>query len=343
MPPKLTTDPTLGTTSSVGRYFGLVSTLPSVVLAAWLYLLVTGGAFEASGPSRGALEDLGPQHHPGAAMAAVAAALALAVVTHPIQFTVVQLMEGYWGSGRAARAAREWFTVRQLRTVAAAARLREEADHAKRDLPTGKSTRQYVSVMTLRDEPVQVRAALHWQGLLDATADFEQRLPDPPLHAMPTRLGNTLRKHEIAAGRAVELPLINWATHIGMVARPEHGAYIADQRTQLDMAVRISAMGAIATLLTFGCLWDDRGSVFVTLIPYFVTWISYRGAIVSADSYGLALRAWVDLNRFRLYKELGLPRLTTTGEERQQNIALDDLRIGSQLYESVLDPDRDSD
>jgi hypothetical protein len=83
--------------------------------------------------------------------------------------------------------------------------------------------------------------------------------------------------------------------------------------------------------------------VFLTLIPYFVTWISYRGAIVSADSYGLALRAWVDLNRFRLYKELGLPRLTTTAAERQQNIALDDLRIGSPLYESFLDPDRDSD
>ncbi len=56
-----------------------------------------------------------------------------------------------------------------------------------------------------------------------------------------------------------------------------------------------------------------------SFIPYVAGWMSlYRGAVVAANGYGAALRAWVDLNRFRLYEDLGLPAPTDVVGERKQ-------------------------
>ena len=51
MPGALTSDPTLGTGSVVGRYFGIVSTIPSVLFAGWIYVLLAAGARSPEGPS----------------------------------------------------------------------------------------------------------------------------------------------------------------------------------------------------------------------------------------------------------------------------------------------------
>lgn len=341
----MTTDPTLGTTGSVGKYFGLVSTLPSVVLATWVYLLLASGAWAAT-PSLGTLTTNNPFDHGGAILATVAFALAVAVVSHPMQFVLVQLLEGYWGSSALGRRAYTAMVTRQVAVRAQADEFTETSHrvHEQLEREAAESevevsdTDEYLAGAAFRDHPHLGRLAIERQALAASAQSILARFPEQRTAILPTRLGNMLRRHEMLAGAAVKLPVLDWATHLGMVTPTDQAAYINDQRTQLDLAVRTTAMGAVAAIFTFALLWDEKGWVLLTLVPYFVMWLGYRGAVTSADGYGRALRAWVDLNRFRLYEALGLPRVANTSAERLQNVELDDLMRGSVQFNTVLDP-----
>jgi hypothetical protein len=53
-----------------------------------------------------------------------------------------------------------------------------------------------------------------------------------------------------------------------------------------------------------------------------LAYLSYRGAVVVAGSYGTAVAVVIELNRFRLYERLRLPMPADTDEERRQNALL---------------------
>jgi len=92
---------------TIGRYFTVVSFLPSVPFVAYVVLLVRSGAW-------------GGNVHFGQALAKVDAvdglflaigSLVFAMAVHPPQFAIVQAFEGYWGdSGPAARVGRGAFS-----------------------------------------------------------------------------------------------------------------------------------------------------------------------------------------------------------------------------------------
>lgn len=84
------------------------------------------------------------------------------------------------------------------------------------------------------------------------------------------------------AGASYNLPILSFATHIAMIADPAHTAYVQDQRNQLDLAARMSAMAIIATAITCLAMWSDGTWLLTALIPYTAAWLSYRGAITSA-------------------------------------------------------------
>lgn len=318
MPAGIGTDPALGTTSVVGRYFGLVSTIPSVLLAAWVYLILACGAATGE-PSIAQLAEHSPLAHPGYLAAAVALALLFAFVGHPLQFTLVQLMEGYWGKSRLARNLGEDLTLRQLARLGRARSLADRGEDLEESLPTVANLSQHLNARALFEQPQTAREAVRSQLMRNAAGIAVSRYPSEPIHVMPTALGNTLRRHELLAGAAVGLPVLSWATHIGLVADPTHSRYLNDQRTQMDLAARMCASSAIAALVTFTLLWNNDWWALITLAPYAVTWLSYQGAVVSADSYGAALRAWVDLNRFKLYDALGLEPAKSIEAENARN------------------------
>jgi hypothetical protein len=119
-----------------------------------------------------------------------------------------------------------------------------------------------------------------------------------------------------------------------MVADPAHTAYVQDQRSQLDLAVRMTAMGLMASVITVALLWMHGAWLLLALVPYTAARVSYRGALASANSYGLALIAWVNLNRFRLYDALKLPEVGNAAAERAQNKMLDNLILGHTAYDA---------
>ena len=89
---------------TIGRYFSVVSLIPSALLVVWIFLLVTSGAWSGSpNPSRSlqALGELGV----GGSVGLVLAAIALGLLLHPVQYGMVQVLEGYWGAGSSGRRA----------------------------------------------------------------------------------------------------------------------------------------------------------------------------------------------------------------------------------------------
>ncbi len=328
-------DPTLGTGASIGRYFSVVSVVPSVILVGWIYALVAAGAL-SDGPTLKQLVDNNPIAQPWYAAAALAGAVGLAVVGHPIQFALVQFFEGYWPDSRLARGIRTKMVMGHLRRVQLAHSRLDEARRRRAALPQPDSgdLNEYLGPKGLTTHESAARELVDTQAVMDSWQRTAGAYPSNGLATLPTMLGNTLRKHELEAGAAFHLPILKWATHVSMVADPAHTRYVNDQRTQVDLAVRVSAFAYIAAAITFVLLWAKGWPVLLALVPYLAGYVAYRGAVVAANGYGAALRAWVDLNRFRVYDQLGMPVPADSNAERAQNDSLEDLLLGQDVYKS---------
>jgi hypothetical protein len=149
--------------------------------------------------------------------------------------------------------------------------------------------------------------------------------PDKPDLIMPTRLGNVLRFYEMAAGAPYGLDAIKVMPYLARVAPPDDMDYVNDQRSNLDLAVRLSLVSAIALVLSLALLWRYGLWMLVALVPYTLAILSYRGAVVAAAAYGEAFAAVIALNRFALYERLHLPLPRTMPEEQGRNGSLRDV------------------
>lgn len=292
-------DPALGTSSTIGRYFGLVSAVPTLLLTAYLFLLVGSGAWIRRPDLAAGLEILQSPTWAGA-FGLLGAALAAALILHTVQFAIVQFLEGYWGGNpvmRFLRAARIAAHVnRQER-----ARRRAVAAHAEQRA-TAPGTFSHLRAKVDHEEAISVRSA------------YPERTS-----VLPTRLGNLLRRHEKNAGRGYDIDILRQATHLMLVAPPHHVEYVNDQRIALDLAVRLCASGIIATVATVVVMWPWDVWLLLALVPYAAAYVSYRGALIVAQHYGAALSALVDLNRFRMYEAMHLTLPADTAAERELN------------------------
>lgn len=330
----IASDPTLGTTSTIGRYFGIVSVVPSVFFTVWTYLLVASKPWDGP-PDLSAITRTDALQSIALGAGIVLLSLIVAVVTHPLQFLTVQLMEGYWGPGPLGRAWQERCILRHVDRRHDLADLSSPAREELEDLAYDRGEKNPAQL----DWPAELRAGtlgpIVTAYVADARATAALALyPDLYPNTMPTRLGNVLRRHEANAGVAVGLDLITWANHIGMVADPAHTAYVQDQRNSMDLAVRMTVTCLAMFALTFLFLWPHGWWLLVALAPLGSAWLSYRGAIVAADGYGRALTAWLHLNRFRLYDALHLPSVYDASSERRQNKDLDAFIRGRWGYRS---------
>lgn len=328
--PSLTTDATLGTGRSIGRYFGLVSMVPSLLLASWLWALWATGVLSGRPTTAHVTSRLTHLGFAGSA-AAFLVVLAIALVTHPLQFALVQAWEGYWGRTVTTRTLRVWRTSAHLRqrnaaTVRAAklaSALEELEDDDVTDILRGndeRARRQLLAVVVAHESAERLAG----------------RYPSSSIDVMPTALGNVLRRHELLAGASSNLPVLTFATHIGMVAKDEHNAYVQDRRDDLDLAVRVSASAAAAAVATVLLMWPHGVWLLWALVPYTAMFLSYRGAVSVAAAYGAALGAWVDLTRPRLYEALRIPSPGTAQQERDQNSHLVDMVNGSPDFTIVF-------
>jgi len=122
--------------------------------------------------------------------------------------------------------------------------------------------------------------------------------------------------------------------YLARVAPPEDMAYVNDQRSNLDLAVRMIVVSVIAFTISLALLWRYGLWLLVAIIPYAVAFLSYRGAVVAAGAYGRAFGAIIALNRFALYERLHLPLPKNISEEKKNNVALGNV-LNYSRYDSL--------
>ncbi|MEV8213992.1 hypothetical protein [Leifsonia sp. NPDC077715] len=319
----LTSDPSLGTTSTIGKYFGVVSTVPSLIGTTWLYLLFLLHPWQ-SPLDWSSLAANNPIAQPIQGLVLIAVAISIAVVTHPLQFVIVQLMEGYWGTSTAGLALAYRRALVQARRFDRALRLFSKVNPQTRPreepLPPGS---------TRAERDARARQALMQALTFSASSAEVASFPSTEASVLPTRLGNVLRRYEARAGQSIGLPILNWATFIGMVADARHTAYVQDQRQGLDLAVRMTAVSLLCAAVSTVALWPHGLWVLLAVLPYAAAWLSYRGALAAAHAYGKAFEAWLYLNRFTLYEQLHLATPKTSNDEQELGAQLEEMLGGA--------------
>lgn len=305
------------TRESIGRYFSLVSFIPSVLLVAYVFVLLSSGALHRPpelGSVAHAVSHLGLADV--AALTFVSVGLGLAL--HPLQFAFVQFFEGYWGTGpiaQRARSVRIWWHWRRLRAL----RIQSNYENYRLTEPANdEDLRKRIDIVSLCQEGRRLSAGQ--PVVID--------------QMMPTRLGNVLRYYESAAGVPYQLDAIGVMPYLARVAPTEDMAYVNDQRSNLDLAVRMIVVSAIAFVISLALLWRYGLWLLVAIVPYALAFLSYRGAVVAAGAYGRAFAAIIALNRFALYERLHLPLPKNISEEQKNNEALGNV-LNYSKYESL--------
>ena len=331
-----------GVGSAIGRYFSIVSFIPSFFLVGFTFALIESGAWSESGNLNWARAGSAFAHL-GNLASLVLVSIVLGVAVHPIQFALVQFYEGYWGTGRWAQRAR---VVRILHHRAryrsyffgwplkASDELKKKDDEVRRIAERARNAKTVAEMKEAAEAEAQAALDAECRVTLRSIADEGARLaagyPRPNVvgtheeydNIMPTRLGNALRKYERLAGSQYGLDAVSVIQQVSFVAQPERLAYVGDQRQLLDLSVRMSATGIVATLIAIAGLWRHGAWLLLALVPYGVAYLSYRGAVVVAHEYGAAVAAMIDLDRFALYDSLRMPRPIDTSDERRMNAKL---------------------
>jgi hypothetical protein len=284
-----------GGAGKIGRYFTIVSALPATVLACYLYLLVRATDwFQPVDWQR--VADFRPQD----LVILGVTALVLALALNPLQFPLIQLFEGYWGTSTlAVRLA----TIRTAHHQQRQLTLRMRADEARK----------------LRG-PETVRPVVEERENRRRGAAYPARQ-----RVLPTRLGNALRHYEDAITGPYGLDPLVSVPRLAMVAGGPELAYVENQRVQLELAVRTTFLALVAALLTPALMWQSGPWLLLAAAPYAVAYLSYRGAVALAAEYGTSLAVLTELSRFRLYDRLHLKLPENTAEERRENSRLMEL------------------
>ncbi|MEA5364708.1 hypothetical protein VA596_34615 [Amycolatopsis sp., V23-08] len=322
--------------------------LPALSLVLWSAALIASGAWQGA-PQ---LKQLGNEFgQPTVAKIAwiLLASLVTGLFLHPLQFAMVQLLEGYWGHTRIARILAliridryrrkqqdledRQESVRDQLEKLVDARIQLSSGDAKsvRDEPPSKEERE-----DLLDSARGADLA-PWLLAIETLGFSAERYPAPS-RIMPTRLGNALRREEDRAGRQYGLDAVLTAPHFGLIADERHLNYLRDSRQQLDTSVRLCIVSALATIETVACLLTDGWWLFAALATHALSYLAYRASVSAADEYTTALGTLIDLNRFKLYETLHIGLPISTNDERRNNARLMELLAGKHQTVSYKHP-----
>ncbi|WP_410672656.1 hypothetical protein [Amycolatopsis sp. cmx-4-68] len=330
----------MGLGSRIGRYFSVVSVLPALFMVAWTTALVTSDAWQRRPDLALMARRLGGLNLSGAAWL-ILVTIIVALFLHPLQLGMTRLLEGYWGSSRAARTLlRRRITHHRKRIARLEDRefaLEDQLRGALDDMLTVISgTRpgdlEPDALSSAREAMFESDFAHRLSGLKAALATIPHalaRYPRPD-RMMPTRLGNVLRSAEDAAGKRYELDAITTAPHIALVAPDGHLGYLDDARQQLDTSARLCVVALLVTLETVVFLLPDGWWLLLALAPYSLAYIAYRASIAAAGQYMGIVSTVLDLNRFKFYEALHVPLPQNPREERANNRELMKLLKGAE-------------
>jgi len=297
-------DISTGAAQAVGRYFSVISVIPSALYVVFVYLLIASGSWTHSPNWERAFTSL--EHISiGGIGALVFLSIGLGLVIHPIQFALVQFLEGYWGTARFAQFIRAQRILRYQRLCEDLDKVKAEAIETLHSLPEEGA-----------DYPVHLAQLTSRRG---EAARILDNFPRADSNIMPTRLGNMLRRYESQSGVQYGMDALQAVPHLLLIAPPNHVEYVNDQRSQLDLTVRFTFISLAASATAVFFMWPYGFWILIAAIPYMLAYLTYRGAVVAAGHYGSSFDTLINLDRFLLYEQLHLPLPVDTNAERLTN------------------------
>lgn len=322
-------DTVLSAGQRIGRYFSLVTLIPSLFLVAWIYILISSGALSARPSLKHISSELSSHWSVSAALGLALASLAVAVVLHPLQFATTRLLEGYWGTSPLAIAAMKSRIIhhrkrrRELRRIwryngrTLRARLLNEHPELTKVKEKDRADRIGDLLRTEQGDSLLLHLIAEQEALSQ-----EGRYPSDDSRILPTQLGNALRSFEDSAGRRYGLDAITISPLLHLVAPDRHLDYLKDAREDMDSAIQICTVGFIAFALTVAVLLTDGAWLLWSILPYSVSYLAYKGAVSAAENYGVVVNSVIDLDRFLIYDMLGLHLPRDSSEEKESNAKL---------------------
>jgi hypothetical protein len=294
----VTGDSLISAAGDLGTRFRFVSLLPMALLALYALALYWSGA-PGQPPDVARVITHARQAAGWAGFLLALAILTAALITEPLQVSLIRVLEGYWGEslpGQLLAAPGKAFNRRR----------RDRLDRRQRQTGTGRpdsgSTRQ-----TVRQQAAREQAARKLRAY-------------PPRSAtLPTRLGNVLRAAEHRAGSRYGLQATSAWPRLYPLLSDKLTGVLDDLRDQLDLAARFCVAFGLATVLSLCCLGGHGWWLAVAAGTFLGAMLCYRAAVTAAAAYGEAIETAFDLHRFDLLKALHLPLPADLVVERAAN------------------------
>ncbi|WP_326947378.1 hypothetical protein OG439_00555 [Amycolatopsis sp. NBC_01307] len=317
----------------VGRYFSVVGMIPALFLVLWGAVLIASDAWRGHPnlPRLGrSLSGWTLSSYAGALLWILPASLIVGLVLNPLQFGMTRLLEGYWGSSGPARLVLRWRISRHRRHLDLLLQ-RQEMLRERQAMGLDELLRKLYSQDPKswddRTREIHRRSMFDsedgakFSGLRAADDALFGIIRSLPVMArtMPTRLGNVLRAAEDRVGKQYGLDVIATAQHFSLVAEQRHLDHLRDARQQFDLTVRLCVVFLIATAMACGYLATDGWWLLAALIPYALSWLTYRACVGAAADYMAVMATVIDLNRFKLYESLHVELPRNSVEERRNN------------------------
>ena len=295
----------LGSLRTFSFRFLLVSVVPTVILLLVVLTLVLSGAPGKSPDVHKAISALQSLPASDKILLGLIGA-AVAITLHPMQFSMIQMLEGYWGA--------TWLGLNVA--VLASRRYQRKIEY------WDKSRQKVGRTGKLNGNEADRVKAIYERSL--GTLPASTRL-------MPTRLGNTLRAAEDFAGGRYSLDSITVIPRLHSKLAPGVASPLDDSRLQLDVSVRLCLVWLLATLISLAMLAPFPKWIWIPVGTYILAWLSYRAACAAAEGYGNALAIAIDLHRFDLLEALHLSLPRNYKEELSTNKVLTDVLAGEYI------------
>lgn len=229
-----------------------------------------------------------------------AVSVALAISLQPLQFRLVQLLEGYWPAW-----APTWV-----------ARVGVWSQGRRRD----RMIRRISITSRASSSAAQTAAAEKSQT---AEIQVRERFPAED-RLLPTALGNALRAAEDRVGQRYGLESVVIWPRLFRLLPPEVQTALDDEVTQLDVSARLACTWAIAASVGSGFLLRDLHALaqhplwmVLALGVWVLARLSYSAAIESAIAHGSDLEVAIDLYRCRVVDAMRLPPTRKLSQERK--------------------------
>lgn len=272
-----------------GSRVSVVGYMPALTAALIVLAVVWSGAPTHS-PSFHHLTQSADGLSPGDWVALGFGLLVVVLVTHPLEFRLVRLLEGY-PRGTLLRPLFHRLRGRQAKRWQALDRVANDGESSL-------------------DERLRAAEALRYG------------FPPQEERVLPTKLGNVLRAAEDRAGEYYGWSTVAAWPRLYMLLPDQAASLVADARNQLDLACRFTVSFAVSAVIVFALLVQYGAWCLLALLLGVISWVSYLAAIEAGSNYGAVIQSVFDLYRLELLRAMHLPMPHDAEDERKISAAV---------------------